>query len=327
MVYNRLEREKTLEERGLNRGDLTGAMVVVNPVSANGRTGKRWPEIASWLKVEGLDFDCRLTGGPGEATDFTRKALQQGCNLVIAVGGDGTANEVINGFFTSEGPVSETAAVSFIPSGTGNDLADTLHIPRNYREAVKHLITSPLRLLDLGRITFAGHDGNLCCRYFVNVAGLGLDGETVARVNRTSKALGGFVSFLWGTVISLLLYRNRVMVIEVDGEAVFEGPVTMAAVGNGRYFGGGMCIAPGALMDDGLLDIVIVHNMSKPDLLVSLPRVYRGNHLDHPRVKSLRGRRVVINAPGIALLNLDGEQPGRAPVEIELLPRVLRVKG
>lgn len=311
----------------MNNTNITRVAAVVNPVSANGKTGKNWPEIASWLKAEGIDFDYWLTGGPGQATELTRRALQQGCDLVIAVGGDGTANEVINGFFTPEGPVSKTAAVAFIPSGTGNDLSDTLHIPRNHREAVKHLVSSPLRRLDLGRIKFTGHDGNFYSRYFVNVAGLGLDGDTVARVNRTSKALGGFVSFLWGTVISLLLYRNREMAIEVDGRLVFEGPVTTVAVGNGRYFGGGMCIAPQAVMDDGLLDIVIIHNMSKPDLLVNLPRVYKGSHLSHPRVESLCGRRVVINAPGVALLNLDGEQPGRAPIEIELLPKALNVKG
>ncbi|NMA91632.1 MAG: diacylglycerol kinase family lipid kinase [Firmicutes bacterium] len=311
----------------MNNNKIKKVSVVVNPVSANGKTGKNWPEIASWLKVEGIDFDYWLTEGPGKATEITRRALQQGSQLVIAVGGDGTANEVINGFFTPAGLVSETAAVGFIPSGTGNDLSDTLHIPRNYREAIKHLIASPPRRLDLGRVRFTGHDGNFYSRYFVNVAGLGLDGETVARVNRTSKALGGFVSFLWGTVITLLLYRNRQMAISVDGELVFEGPVTTVVAGNGRYIGGGMCIAPGAVMDDGLLDIVIVHNMSKPELLVSLPRVYRGSHLSHPRVKSLNGRKVIITAPGATLLNLDGEQPGRAPIEIEILPGVLTVKG
>jgi len=322
-----LDQKKNYREKRLNNFSIAKITAVVNPVSANGKTGRHWPEIAAWLKAEGLDFDYWLTAGPGQATELTRRALQQGSRLVIAVGGDGTANEVINGFFTPEGPVSEAAAVAFIPSGTGNDLSDTLQIPRNYREAIKHLVLSPLRRLDLGRIQYAGHDGNFYSRYFVNVAGLGLDGDTVARVNRTSKALGGFVSFLWGTVVSLLLYRNREMAIEVDGRLIFKGPVTMVAVGNGRYFGGGMCIAPRAVMDDGLLDIVIIHNMSKPDLLVNLPRVYRGSHLSHPRVESLSGRRVVINALGVALLNLDGEQPGRAPIEIELLPRALNLKG
>ncbi len=294
----------------MNNNNITKTAVLVNPVSANGKTGKRWPEIASQLKVEGLDFDCFMTGGPGQATDLTRRALQQGFRLVIAVGGDGTANEVINGFFTPEGPVSGEAAIAFIPSGTGNDLVDSLQVPRGSREAIRHLMDSPPRRLDLGRVRFTGADGNLCTRYFVNVAGLGLDGETVARVNRTSKALGGFVSFLWGTVITLLLYRNQEMAIAVDGESVYEGAVTLVAAGNGRCFGGGMCIAPRAVMDDGLLDIVIAQDMSKAELLALLPKVYKGRHLGHPRIKYLHGKKVTISSPGLVLLNIDDPEAG-----------------
>lgn len=120
--------------------------------------------------------------------------------------------------------------------------------------------------------------------YFVNIAGLGLDGDTVDRVNRTSKALGGFISFLWGTVASLMLYRNKEMAITVDDQPVFEGVVTIVAVANGRYFGGGMCIAPHAVMEDGLFDIVILHSLSKLNLLANLPKVYRGRTWIIPNV-------------------------------------------
>ena len=301
--------------------------VVVNPASANGATAKRWPEIAALMKREGLEFVQYMTGGPGDATELTRAALQDGYELVVSVGGDGTANEVVNGFFTPEGPVRPEAAVGLISTGTGGDLSKTLCIPKDPAAAVKHLACSPLRSVDVGRVAYIDHNDNRRVRFFINIAGLGLDGDTVARVNRTSKAMGGFASFLWGTVVSLLLYRNQKMAITVDGRLICDEPVTVVVVGNGRYFGGGMLIAPNAEMTDGLFDVIILHNLSKASLLANLPKVYRGSHLSHPKITSLRGCKIAVESTGPALLDLDGEQPGRAPVEIELLPLALQVKG
>jgi diacylglycerol kinase (ATP) len=300
--------------------------VVVNPVSANGVTSRRWPEIAALMEREGLSFEAYMTEAPEHATELTREALLKGCDLVVSVGGDGTHNEVMNGFFTPEGPLRKEAQLGFISMGTGSDLIKTLLIPKDPVEAVKHLVGNRPRPIDVGRLSFVSHRGEKVTRYFINIAGLGLDGDTVDRVNRTSKALGGFISFLWGTVVSLMLYRNKEMAVVVDGKPVFNGQVTIVAVANGRYFGGGMCIAPHAEMDDGLFDIVIMHSLSKLNLLANLPKVYRGAHLDHPNSISLRGRRVAIQAAE-ALLNLDGEQPGRGPVEVELLPLALPVRA
>jgi len=301
--------------------------VIVNPASANGTTARRWPEIAALMEQEGLDFAVYTTTGPGEATSLARQALEQGYDLIVSVGGDGTANEVVNGFFTPSGPVREDAAIGFISMGTGGDLVKTLGIPKEPQEAVRHLLQSGRRPVDVGRVTYTGHNGARETRYFINVAGLGLDGDTVARVNRTSKALGGFISFLWGTVVSLLLYRNQPMAITVDGKLIYDGPVTVVVIGNGRYFGGGMHIAPRAEMADGLFDIILLHNLGKIELLANLPKVYRGAHMDHPRIMSLRGRKVSVDSSGMALLDLDGEQPGRAPAEFELIPQALQVQG
>lgn len=299
---------------------------VVNPVSANGVTARRWPEIADLMKEAGLSFETLMTAAPEDATELTRGALRGGCDLVVSVGGDGTHNEVVNGFFTPEGPVRPEAQFGFISMGTGSDLIKTLEVPKEPELALKHLLESPPREVDLGRLSFVSHRGAREERYFINIAGLGLDGDTVDRVNRTSKALGGFISFLWGTLVSLMLYRNVEMSITVDGKPVFSGPVVIVAVGNGRYFGGGMCIAPHAVMDDGYFDVVIMHSLSKIALLFNLPKVYKGTHLDHPYCISLRGRKVVIETEQ-ALLNLDGEQPGRGPTEVKLLPRALRVRA
>lgn len=301
--------------------------VVVNPASANGTTAKRWPEIQSLMEKEGLSPAVFFTSGPGDATRLTRRAMEDGYDLIVSAGGDGTANEVVNGFISPQGIVREGVAVGFISMGTGGDLIKTLGIPKDPAEAVRHLLKSRCRPLDLGRVSYVRHDGEVDTRYFINVAGLGLDGDTVARVNRTSKVLGGFISFLWGTVASLLLYRNQPMTIVVDGKLICDAPVTFVVIGNGRYFGGGMFIAPPAEMDDGLFEVIILRNLSKVALLANLPKVYRGTHLGHPKITSLRGRIVEIETSGSALLNLDGEQPGRAPVKIELISRALLVQG
>ena len=300
---------------------------VVNPASANGATLKRWPEIASAFAQEGVHIEHSFTEGPGHATELARQYLQGGYNLIVTVGGDGTANEVVNGFFNGNNPVNGNAAFGYISTGTGGDLGRTIGTPKDPRSAVRKLINSTPRFLDVGRVEYLDSNGKDALRYFINVAGLGLDGETVDRVNRTSKAFGGFVSFLWGTVVSVVLYKNKKMEIIVDGKAVCNEPVTTVVVGNGCYFGGGMFALPHALMDDGLFDIIILHDLSKLNLLVSLPRVYKGTHLSHPRITSLRGKTIEVYSDEQVLLNLDGEQPGRAPAKIELVPGAINLKG
>ncbi|HSW35987.1 MAG TPA: diacylglycerol kinase family protein [Candidatus Limnocylindrales bacterium] len=303
------------------------AAVVVNPASANGKTGRRWPKLATVMEKEGFSFVHQFTEGPGHATEITRNFLQIGHDLIISVGGDGTTNEVVNGFFVDGKLIRDSAALAFINAGTGGDLRRTIGIPGDDLGAIRHILHSPLRAIDIGKIIFTNDQNVQEARYFVNIAGLGLDGDTVARVNRTTKVFGGFASFLWGTVASLLLYRNQNMVVVVDGVEICDEPLTAAVIGNGSYFGGGMFIAPNAVIDDGFFDIIILRNLSKIKQLVNLPRIYSGTHLTHPQVTSLRGKKINVSSSGNALLNLDGEQPGRAPVEIELLPLAIKIKG
>lgn len=301
--------------------------VVVNPASANGKTGKCWPEIAAAFKQEGLTFVHTLTEAPHHATEITSRYLSEGYNLVISVGGDGTANEVVNGFFTDGQTEHKNAAVAFFSTGTGRDFSRTIGSPANAAEAIRHIINSPVRPIDIGRVNYKNNDGKNEIRNFINVAGLGLDGDICLRVNRTSKVFGGFVSFLWGTVVSLVLYKNHNMTVNVDGKLICDEPITVIVIGNGQYFGGGMRIAPDAVIDDGLFDIIILRNMSKLKLLMNLPKVYSGTHLSHPRIESLRGKKVEVLSSEVALLELDGEQTGQAPVEIEVIPRAINLKG
>jgi len=305
----------------------TKAAVIVNPASANGATFKRWPEIASFFENERQEFVYSFTEGPDHATILARKYLHEGYDLVVSVGGDGTANEVVNGFFENGKPISRGATYGYISTGTGGDLGRTIGSSKVMAEAVKNIVNGTQRRVDLGKVSYISNSGEDEVRYFINVAGLGIDGDIVDRVNRTSKFFGGFLSFLWGTLVSVVFYRNKKMEISVDGKLICDEPVTTVVVGNGCYFGGGMKALPNAVMDDGYFDIVILHNLSKLNLLATLPKVYSGSHLNHPRITSMRGRIVEVNSTEYALLNLDGEQPGRAPARVEILPGAINFTG
>ncbi len=303
------------------------SMVIVNPVSANGRTGRNWPHIAEELKNAGLKFDARLTSMPGEAVQLTREALQEGYLTIVAVGGDGTLNEVLNGFFESDDarPVNSEARLGLIPSGTGRDFIKTINYSRDIRHACRTLARNQTRTIDIGQVWYVDGEGRQASRYFINVAGMGMDGETVDRVNRTTKVFGGKVSFLWGTIATLVQYRNRELTLEIDGVTRYHGEATVVAVANGQYFGGGMRIAPEASLESGHFDIVVVDGMSKPEILANLYRIYLGTHLSYPKVYLMHGKHIRATSLQRVLLQVDGEQPGVLDAEFKLLPRKLQL--
>ena len=301
------------------------AMFIVNPASSNGKTARRWPAIKNILDEKDLDYDFRMTTRPLEASELTRDSLLRGFDVVVAVGGDGTLNEVVNGFFQVDAEIRGKSSLGVISMGTGSDFIRTAGIPKDIRAAVEVICRQKTSWLDVGRASFAQKDGGTGLRYFLNVADVGMGGETVERVNSTSKALGGFVSFLWGVIISILLYKNKEMTVAIDDEVTWKGKFVTVAIGNGRFFGGGMKITPQAMLDDGVFDLTLLPDFTKPKLFMSLPKVYSGKHLNIKGVKYTRGKKVSITSPETVLLELDGEMPGFAPVEVELLPKVLQV--
>ncbi len=300
-------------------------LVVVNPASAFGRTRREWPAIARELDRNGLKYEACITGHPREAEQLTRKALQEGYETIIATGGDGTLNEVVNGFFVgSEGkPVNPEARLGLISSGTGRDFFRSLDYPSDVGEAARIIARGNQRYLDVGKVLFTNYEGRRETRYFINVAGLGVDAETVERVNRTSKRLGGRISFLWGTVCALVQYHNREVRLEVDGQLVHQGKVLLVAVANGQYIGGGMRIAPEARLDSGYFDVIWVGDMGKLEALTVLPRIYSGAHMGHPGVRIMRGTHIKASSPEKVLIQMDGEQPGILDAEFSMLEHKL----
>src|SRR6184192_2075851 len=299
---------------------LTRAVFLVNPASANGSTGRRWPEIAHRAAAAGLSGDSLLSGARGELTVLARRAAEEGAELLVVVGGDGSVSEVVNGIAGREG-----VALALIPRGTGWDFARSLGIPRNVDRAIGAALTGKTRTIDLGRATYrlwAGGEGRT---WFANVASAGMSGAIAQRANDTTKALGGKISYLWATFAVFARWSNTEVRVSVDGETR-RGRMHDVIVSNGPYIGGGMKICPDADLEGGAFDVLLIGDLTKRDLLLTLPKTFRGKHLPHPRAELLRGATVTVDAPEPLPVELYGEQPGTTPARFELVPQTLRVR-
>jgi diacylglycerol kinase (ATP) len=212
-----------------------------------------------------------------------------------------------------------------IPRGTGWDFVRTYKIPRRFDDAVAVARDGRVRTIDLGRARYRLWRGGEEESYFANIASAGMSGAIAKRANDTSKALGGKVSYLWATFAVFARWQNGEVQVTVDGESR-TGRMHDVVVANGRYFGGGMMICPEAEPDDGLLDVLMIGDLTKRDLLVTLPKTYRGRHLPHPKAELLRGATVEVDAPEPLPVELDGEQPGTTPVSFEVAAQALRLR-
>jgi YegS/Rv2252/BmrU family lipid kinase len=293
---------------------------LVNPASDNGATGRRWPEIANRAAAAGLTGEALLSERPGQLTELARQAADEGGQLLVVVGGDGTVNEVVNGLAGRECP-----ELAVIPRGTGRDFVRTYGIPHKLDDALRTVRDGRTREIDVGRARFRSWQGEPAEWYFANIASAGMSGAIAKRANETSKALGGKVSYFWATFAVFSRWRTSELTVAVGAETR-RARMHDVVVANGRYFGGGMMICPEAEPDDGVFDVLLIGNLTKRDLLLTLPKTYRGKHLPHPKAELLRGPTVEIEAPEPLPVELDGEQPGTTPARFEIIPRALRLR-
>ncbi len=300
------------------------ALVIANPASGGGRTGKRWAQTVAVLRAAGLDFDYALTSRALEATEFARQAVKEGRSLVVAAGGDGTINEVANGFFEAGEPIPSAARFGVLPMGTGGDFRRTFGLPLDLAAAGRILAAGRYRRIDAGRVIYRANAGGEGVRHFVNIADAGVGGDVVDRVNRGRKLLGGELTFKLATLRTFVGWRNKRMRVEVDGQ--FRDLVAQQVVAaNCRFYGGGMKIAPMAEPDDGLLDVVLVGDLGFGEFLRGLSDIREGRHFakPNPKLEHLRARRLAVTSPEMVRVELDGEQPGMLPATFEVMPGVL----
>ncbi|MEO6951944.1 MAG: diacylglycerol kinase family protein [Polyangia bacterium] len=309
---------------------MSHTVVIVNPSSAGGRTGKKWSKLSALLREAYGPFEDCFTEAAGDGERLTRQAITEGAATVIAVGGDGSINDVVNGFFDARDPARRCkTALGVIPLGTGGDFIRSIGVPRDPVLAARALAAAAPRLIDVGRIHLTGHDGEPKTRYFINVASFGIAGLVDKYVNASKKSLPGTLAFALATLRAGLAYKNSPVRIRVDDGEWKTGPVYNVSLANARFFGGGMKVAPEALLHDGLLELVRFGDMGLWDLIRDGRDLYSGRHVDLAEVstgkvrsldaESLDGREV--------LLDVDGEQPGRLPARFEIVPAALLLRA
>lgn len=301
-------------------------VVVVNPASQGGRVGKQWPQLRETL-CRAFPFEDVQTKGPGQATTLVRQALKRGAERIVALGGDGTISEVVNGFFDDGIAVAPNATFALIPFGTGGDFRRTMHIPTDTGAAAAIIAGGHRKKIDIGRIDVTGPNGERATRMFANIASFGMSGVVDRLVNASGKKLGR-LSYSLATARATWSYENQRVALTFDDRPEDRAEMTIhtVAVANGRYFGGAMKIAPNAEVDDGMFDVVAMGDLGFGDLLTSGLRIYKGTHLSLDKVTSRRARVVdarPIDPSAVVELDVDGEAIGRLPARFEVLPSAL----
>ncbi len=304
-------------------------VLVVNPNSQGGSLGRRWPELSALVRRHLVSFEEVQTSGPGDATRLTRELLRDGADRIVAIGGDGTINEVVNGFFDDGEAVAPEAHLGVIPFGTGGDFRKSLRLRKDVESAAEILAEGKTRLVDVGRIDFKTRDGVDERRMFINIASFGISGMVDRLVNDASKRLGGRLSFLVATARAGMRYKNQRVRLVFDGDEqrAVDTTINTVAVANGQYFGGGMHIAPKAELDDGLFDVVALGDFSAAQMAIRGWRVYQGSHLNMDKVSYRRASQVRAEPLGDdpVELDVDGETPGILPATFTLVPSALQL--
>jgi conserved protein of unknown function cotranscribed with Bmr (bmrU) len=303
-------------------------IVIVNPQAGNGRTEKIWPNIESALEKSIGSFEVLQTTCRGDATDLSRKILKEDAARIVAVGGDGHLNEVLNGFIENDLPVNAESRLSFVMTGTGCDFQRSLGISGKWQNAVAKLKDAKVRKIDVGKVTYTAADKTQKIRYFDNIASFGLSGavDHCLEHSRLRDYLGGSPLFLWATIKTVFTHPNQSIRFRIDDGPEEEICSRLGLLANGRYFGGAMHAAPEAELDDGLLDLLMLKEISVAKFLWHLPKIYKGTHLKIPEIFFQKVRKFTAESSEQVILDIDGESPGYLAATFEVLPKILNLQ-
>ena len=304
--------------------------VIWNPSAGGGSTVRRLPMLKRLLEERGIRAEIAETRGPGDAARLVHEARADGVECLAVMGGDGTLNEVSQGYLDADGAPLPGPDLALIPSGTGGDFRKTFALGTTMEEAVERLISATPRPLDLGLLEMSAHSGESIRRAFLNITSFGLGGLTDRLVNSGPKWIGGRAAFFVGTLRALATYRNAPVRLKVDGVVCLEAPIVNVAVANGQYFGGGMKVAPDADPSDGLFDVIAMHDLGAAQSAALAPHLYKGTHVTQRGVRVMRGE--LIEAESLVpraevLIDMDGETPGRLPLVARVAKGVLRIRA
>jgi YegS/Rv2252/BmrU family lipid kinase len=300
-------------------------MTLIVNLHAGGRKARRAVhDVERTLDSLGLEYGVQVTTSAGDATRIARRRAEQGGRFLVAVGGDGTVHEVVNGMLAEGRPVAPGPVLGVVAAGSGCDFVRTFGLPARPSRAARRLDGEAVHPLDVASISCIDRQGHPTARYFANIAEAGLGAATASRAVGLPRWVGPsryFFAF-WAALPS---YRPGTMRIEVDGRAAYEGRAVNVVAANARFFGGGMHISPRSDPADGVVELLVFVGR-KTDSFTMLPRVYRGRHLPHPSIVELQGRRVALESDQPFAVEADGEVLGTTPATIEVLPQALALK-
>lgn len=307
-----------------NISNLDKWLVIVNPNAGNGKGKKDWDRISEIFARENITIVPHFTEKKGAAKDLAQVAAKEGFRKIISVGGDGTLNEVVNGLFSQDCCSPSEFTLGLVPVGTGNDWGRMFGISLMYEGAVAAIRDCKVMSHDIGLVSY--YLGNEPLKnYFINIAGLGFEAVVVRKTNKQKdKGRSNKAIYFYNLLTSLLSYKNTEADIIINGKKT-SARVFSINVGNGRYCGGGMRQTPDALPDDGLLDITVIKDMGKLEIIRSLKLLYDGTILSHPKVDGYRATNLKVESKSLLYAEADGETLGHTPVEFNIIPSAINI--
>lgn len=300
-------------------------LVLVNPNAGGKKAAKDWPLIEGFLQQAELNYQVFFTKYRHHAIQLTKEYLEKGFTKIIAVGGDGTINEVVNGIFLSNSENIKIAELGVVMIGTGNDWGRMFDIPSDYEKAIEIIKNRNIFRQDVGHATF--HTGNkLNERFFINAAGIGFDAMVCNKTNeRKDKGHSSNLSYLRALLTSLLKYRSLEANLRIDQRDLISTKLFTMSVGIGKFSGGGMQQVPDALADDGLFDITLVNKISKAKIVRKIKKLYDGTIKEIEEIDAYRAKKVEVSSSEKMLLEVDGEILGHAPFTFEIIDDTLGI--
>lgn len=305
--------------------------LVVNPAAGAGRANSRVEALTRELTNSGFYVETIRTQGRGDATRIVRDVLHNGPTGIGVVGGDGSLNEAVNGFFEENGSaISPRAWLAPFPAGTGGDFCRGLGLPDDLESLVARVVGAVPSPIDVGWVTYTTERGTTERRAFLNIASVGLSAVVVRTVERMPKQMGGRATYFLGALLGMTKYSPTRMTMKFGDDTERTAPVLSLAIANSQYFGGGMRIAPPALTDDGWLDVVGLENMSKLRSIAISSSLYDGSVLSKARVTHQRVQKLEVRAEdnrNTVYVELDGESPGQLPASFSIQPGSLLLRA
>jgi diacylglycerol kinase (ATP) len=299
---------------------MTSFLAIVNPAAGGGRCGKLAPAALEQLKASGAEVEVAYTSAPGQATSIAREAFKRGVRDFIAVGGDGTSFEIVNGLFPEALDAEQKPTLGFLPLGTGNSFLRDF-TPDGASYALDAICRGLRRPCDVIRLRH--RDGEL---YYINILSFGFLADVCSLANRRFKRFGE-AGYGLGVALKLIELPSRPIPHSLDGGPLDQRPLAFIVISNSRFTGGKMLISPGAHVADGLAEVTVAEKLGRISFMKTFPKIFDGSHLGHPALTAGRARKMEFKVDRMEDAMIDGEVISLWPTELEVVANALEVRA